>query len=228
MKSNASLMGTAFLLSLAITSVAVAQNSKRTMDGPYAPGLVTDAPFTATWQETFRDHGKPTSQETLRMARASNGSTYVATLSPDGTPSQIEIDDVPNNRMITVNALNRTYSLSKPQGGQFHILSVQQVTELLQKEQDLNAHGVERPPNLRVTSLGVRQESGMTLYGQKNEWNIGDKAIQESWISSDLCVKASYKVTSLSPLSSDGVIRDVRREEPDPKLFRVPEGYSPI
>jgi hypothetical protein len=228
MKSNTSLMGTAFLLSLAIPSLAVAQSSKRTTDGPYAPVLVTDTPFTATWQQTTLDHGKPISQTTVRMARASNGSTYVAMLLPDGTPSELEIDDVPNNRMITLNALNRTYSLSKPQGTQFHILSVQQVSELLQKEQDLNAHGVEHPPLLRVTSLGVRQESGMTLYGQKYEWNVGDRSIQESWISSDLCVKASTKQTSLSPLSYDGTIRDVRREEPDPKLFRIPEGYNPI
>ena len=228
MKSNTSLTGTALLLSLAIASLGIAQNSKRTMDGPYAPGLVTDAPFTAKWQETARDHGTPTSQETLQLARASNGSTYVATLLPDGTASWIYIDDVPNNRMITVNPFDRTYSLSKPQGGQFHILSVQQVTELLQKEQGLNAHGAERPPLLRVTSLGVRQESGMTLYGQKYEWNVADKPIQESWVSSDLCVKASSKQTSLSPLSSDGAIRDIRREEPDPKLFKIPEGYSPI
>jgi hypothetical protein len=228
MKSNTSLMGTAFLLSLVITSLAVAQSSKRTMDGPFAPGLVADAPFAATWQSIVLDHGKPISQTKVRMARASNGSTYVATLLPDGTPSQIEIDDVPNNRMITVNALDRTYSLSTPQGGQFHILSVQQVTELLQKEQDLNDHGVEHPPLLRVTSLGVRQESGMTLYGRKEEWNVGDKAIQESWISSDLCVKASTKQTSLSPLSYDGTIRDIRREEPDSKLFKIPEGYNPI
>jgi hypothetical protein len=228
MKSNASLMGTAFLLSLAIASMAAAQVSKRTMDGPFAPGLVTDAPFTATWQETTLDHGKPISQSTVRMARASTGSTYNAILLPDGTPAQIEIDDVPNNRMITVNALNRTYSLSTPQGRQFHILSVQQVTELLQKEQDLNAQGVEHPPLVRMTSLGVRHESGMTLYGQKNEWYVGDRSIQESWISSDLCVKASSKQTSQSPLSYEGTIRDVRREEPDPKLFKIPEGYSPI
>ena len=86
MKSNTSLTGTALLLSLAIASMAVAQNSKRIMDGPYAPGLVTDAPFTAAWQETARDHGKTTSQTTIQIARASNGSTYVAMLMPDGTP----------------------------------------------------------------------------------------------------------------------------------------------
>ena len=141
--------------------------------------------------------------------------------------AQIDIDDVPNNRMITLNALNRTYSLSKPQGGQFHTLSVQQVTELLQKEQDLNAHGVERSPLLRVTALGVRQENGMTLYGQKHEYKVADKPIQESWVSSDLCVRASSKQTNLSSLSYDGAIREVRREEPDPKLFKIPKGCIP-
>jgi hypothetical protein len=226
MKIRTSLTGAALLLSLSIASLAVAQNSNRTTN---APCLVTDAPFTATWHETFRDHGKPTSQEALRLARASNGSTYVAMLSPDGTASWIYIDDVPNNRMITLNPPNRTYSLSTPQEGKFHTMSVQQVTELLQKEQDLNAHGAERPPLLRVTSLGVRQESGMTLYGQKEEWNHADKEIRESWISSDLCVKVSLKSTRLeSKQEFAGTISDVRREEPDPKLFRVPEGYSPI
>ena len=196
------------------------------IDWVYAPGLVTSVPFTATWHETVRNHGKVTSQTTVQMARSSDGSIYSAILSPAGTPSQIEIDDVPNNRMISVNADSHTFRLSTPSGGKFHTLSVQQLTELLQKQQDANAQGVDRPP-VRYVSLGVKQDSGMTLYGQKVEWNVADRDIQESWISSDLGVKASWKeIRPSSEFDVVGALSEIRREEPDPKLFRVPKGYA--
>lgn len=146
MRVRTVLMRAALLLSLGVAVKNFAQVQGRTMDWANAPGRITDAPFTATWQETIRDHGKPISQTTVRMARASNGSIYGAIFSSGGTPSEIDIDDVPNNRMITLNPLDHKYRLSMPPGGKFHTLSVQQVTELLEKQQDRNAKGVEHRP----------------------------------------------------------------------------------
>jgi hypothetical protein len=229
MRVDAVLVRAVLLLSLGIAAKSFGQAPPRTTDWGFAPGLIVDAPFTATWQETVHDHGKFISQTTVRMARASNGSIYSAMLLPDGTASWIQIDDVPNNRMITLNVVNHAYSLSTPQGGKFHTLSVQQMTQILQSFQDAHAQGVEHPPDLRVTSLGVKQESGMTLYGRKFEWNTASKEIQEDWISSDLSVKASLKLIQPSnEYDIVGAISDIQREEPDPKLFKIPEGYNPI
>jgi hypothetical protein len=225
MRADAILMKVTLLLGLAAASVGFAQNLPRTMDWGYAPCLVTGAPFTATWREIFRDHGKVTSQTTVQMARASDGSIYSAILSPEGMPLQVEIDDVPNNRMITVNAVTHTYSLSTPDGGKFRTFSVQQFTELVQKWEEMN---FERPP-FRVTSLGVKQDSGMTLYGQKAVASVPDEDIHESWMSSDLGVKAASKeIRHPSEFEVVGALGDIRHEEPDPKLFRVPEGYAQI
>ena len=193
MRVSTVLTKVALLLSLSVGAKSFAQVPGRTTDGAFAPGLITDAPFTATWQQTMRDHGKLISQTTVRMARASNGSIYSEIFSGGGAPSEIEIDDVPNNRIITLNPRDHTYRRSTPQGGKFHTLSVQQLTEMLQTFQETNAQGVEHPPNLRLTSLGVKQESGMTLYGHKEEWHTASKEMRDIWISSDLGVKASMK-----------------------------------
>jgi hypothetical protein len=228
MRVSTVLMRVALLLSLGVAAKSFSQVPGRTTDWAFAPGLITDAPFTATWQETMRDHGKLISQTTVRMARASNGSIYSTIFTSGGTP-EIEIDDVPNNRMITLNPRDHTYRLLTPQGGKFHTLSVQQLTEMLQNFQDTNAQGVEHPPNLRLTSLGVKQESGMTLYGQKEEWHTASKEMRDIWISSDLGVKASMKyIWPSDERDLTGTISDVRREEPDPKLFKIPEGYTQI
>jgi hypothetical protein len=88
-------------------------------DDPFAPGHTSGVPFTAIWQQSIWDHGKLTSQTTLlRVARASDGSTYCARLTPEGTPYEVDIDDLPNNRMITLYPQNHTYKLSTPTRGQ--------------------------------------------------------------------------------------------------------------
>jgi hypothetical protein len=222
MRINAALVGVALLLNPG----SAAKSFGQIPVSGYTPGLVTGAPFSATWRETARNHGKVISQMTIQVARAANGSIYSAMVSVEGTPQQIEICDVPNNRLITVNAITHTYKLSTPDGGKFRTLSVQQFTELLQKLQDANAQGVEHPP-VRYVSLGVKQDSGMTLYGQKVVWIFADEDIQESWMSSDLGTKAGWKeIRPSSELDVVGALTEIRREEPDPKLFRVPEGYA--
>jgi hypothetical protein len=218
------------LLSLSIAAKSPAQSDTRTTDDPFAPGHTIGVPFTATWQQSIWDHGKLTSQTTLqRVARASDGSTYCATLTPDGTPTKVDIDDLPNNRMITLYPQNHTYKLSTPQVGKFHTFSLEEVAKILEQLQEENAQGSERPP-LRLTSLGVKQEDGMTLYGQKTESHVGDNVITEEWwISSDLFVKARLKQTqSTEEHVYFSVIRDVRRVEPDSTLFEIPKGYTGI
>ncbi|HEY6375373.1 MAG TPA: hypothetical protein VIX90_07590 [Edaphobacter sp.] len=129
--------------------------------------------------------------------------------------------------MITLNPVDHTYRLSTPQGGKFHPLSVQQLSQLLKGNQDAFAQGVERPP-FRMTSLGVKQENGMTLYGQRVELNTASKEVREIW-RSDLGVKVSEKYTwPLDERDRTGTTSDVRREEPDPNLFKIPEGYTQI
>jgi hypothetical protein len=217
------------LLSLSIAAKGPAQSDTRTTDDPFAPGHTSGVPFTATWQQSIWDHGKLTSQTTLlRVARASDGSTYCARLTPEGTPYEVDIDDLPNNRMITLYPPNHTYKLSTPQGGKFHTLSLEEVAKMLEWRQEYFAQGVERPP-FRLTSLGVKQEDGMTLYGQKTELHIGDIVITEDWISSDLGVKARLKQTQQTQEHVYfNVIRDVRRVEPDSTLFEIPKGYTGI
>jgi hypothetical protein len=217
------------LLSLSVAAKTSAQSAQGAVSvvTVMAPLPIKGVPFTATWQQSIWDHGKLTSQTTpWRVARASDGSTYSAALTQE--PPEVDIDDLPNNRMITLFPRNHTYRLSTPQNGKFHPLSLEEATKMLEQRQERDAQGIELP-SLRMTSLGVKQEDGMTLYGQETEWHIGRQMISEEWISSDLGVKARLKGTSpTEERVSLTVLRDVRRVEPDSTLFQIPEGYTEI
>ena len=130
--------------------------------------------------------------------------------------------------MITLYPRNQTYRLSTPIGGQFKVVSLEEVAKVAEQRQEDYAQGVELPSApFRQTTLGVKKEDGMTLWGQKIEWHNGRK--QEQWISSDLYVKARLSGTSPAEDRVDlTVLRDVRRVEPDSSLFQIPEGYTEI
>jgi hypothetical protein len=196
----------------------------RKFDDPYSPVHVKGIPFTARWQHTVLSHGKVVSRWDAVIARASNGSTYMAILGPEGTPTRIEIDDVPNNRMVTTSS-DHTYVVSTPQGGSFQLYSAQEFTSGL-----LAIHGrdVWRDSSFHLSPLGVKQEDGMTLSGQKIEFLT---QVTDVWFSTDLCVRAIE--TQSHPFEESAyeytaVLTEVRREEPEPKLFMVPDGYQQI
>jgi hypothetical protein len=209
----------ALLLSMASMASAVAQ---------IFPAGIIDAPFTATWSTT--NNGK-TITKTGIMARASNGSVYLSFAS-EGRAYRIEIQDVPNNRSITLypSPPNYTYHLLPFPGGHFRPISVQKNGEMLAELQEsyLQRPNRARPDGQAVeTSLGVKQQDGMTLFGHRSEFtsNTGNKRTEELW-SSDLGIVVSLKTVWPSEgKDSETTVTDIRRREPDPKLFQIPEEY---
>ncbi len=207
------------LLSMASTASAVAQ---------IFPAGIIDAPFTATWSTT--DNGK-TIMKTGIMARASNGSVYLSFASA-GRTYRIEIQDVPNNRSVTLypSPPRYTYHLSLFPGGHFRPTSVQKNGEMLAELQEsyLERPNRAKPDGQAVeTSLGVKRQDGMTLFGHRSEFtsNTGDKRTEELW-NSDLGIVVSLKTVWPSEgRESETTVTDIRRQEPDPKLFQIPEEY---
>jgi hypothetical protein len=196
------------------------------------PIAIVDMPFTATWVET-RHEAATTRTETKALARASNGNSYMAFLSPiggpfpAGTPYQVMILDVVNQRIITLYPANRNYHL---QHTKLRTSSAHQYAQTLQNMQNSYAQNPDRiKPDGKNhdIALGAKQQDGMMIYGAIQEFtsDTGSKRATEIW-QSDLGIETSKK-TLYSPVGNEvtGTLTNVHREEPDSKLFAIPEGY---
>jgi hypothetical protein len=192
---------------------------------------ITNAPFTASLSFT-RDGGRTYSTE--QLARASDGSTYVASRSSDGRAIRITIDDVPNNREIVLmpSPPSYTYRLVPPPGGSFRTDTIENYRQQLQQCQKsfVQLADIDKQSGSQhAVSLGVRQQEGMTLFGRRDDLTsaTGEKSSTERW-DSDLGLALSIKRTvAATGKVSSWSVTELYRIEPDPTLFEIPADYLP-
>jgi hypothetical protein len=211
------------LLTLLLTGVLVKPVSAQHIEN------VVGAPFTATTSYTSHSTGK-TQKVTDQIARAADGSTYHGYYDPDGRLRRVEINDLPNNRKIAffANTLDHSYTVSTPPDGKFTTRSTEEVRKQLRRIQSLLT---ENPDNktfsgrVHHTSLGEKSSDGMLLFGFRHEIadDDGEKYVREDW-RSDLGIVMSSTSTREEHESSY-VVTNIRQEEPDPSLFRIPKEY---
>jgi hypothetical protein len=201
------------------------------------PAHLTNAPFTARWSATTRENGESGTTSGF-MARTSDGSTYMSFASPGypapGGTFRIEIDDLKKHRHITLYpGPTNHYAATELTNGQDRIFSVQRYAQMLQQLQDSYLQRPDRPKpdgQSHVAPLGAKQQDGVTLYGHKSEFtsNKGEKRTQELW-DSDLGIVVSTKaVWPSEDKETEMTVTDIRRVEPDPILFQIPQGYRPL
>lgn len=187
---------------------------------------ITDAPFTATYSVNGQANA------TEEIARASNGSTYYATKANDGHLMHIWIVDVPNNRRIELmpSPPSYTYRLQAVDR-KIYTSTIEEYRASLQRVQESFRDRPDRDkPNgshQHEIPLGVRQEDGMTLFGNRDEITLasGEKRTVEAW-QSDLGVAATWVDTGTAT-KTVRTLTNVHRVEPDPKLFEIPAEYLP-
>jgi hypothetical protein len=175
------------------------------------------------------------------MARDKNGSTYEAWIK-DGHPTAIWIADVLKNRKIEVRPQDSTYRyipILEP-AGKLPTYSVEETFKMLQHQQEGFINHPDHPaPNLprwHFTALGCRQENGFNLCGVRDETtsNTGENQIRDTWrsdlgLTMSITEKADHLVPTVSGIEAITrieVVTDLRRVEPDPKLFEIPAGYT--
>ena len=206
----------ALILCVAFKEPALAQSTDH----------VLDAPFTATVITTSEEGQAPIKK--MRIARASNGSTYSGPYERDGKYGMVFIGDVPNHRRIEYqvpppNIRNHTYRLT---ADNFFVESLEEHRARLgccipDKDKVKGGH------LYHYTSLGEKTEDGMVLFGMRVEetFDDGTKRVSEYW-DSDLGIRVSTTVDGPKPgKHGSWVVTDIRREEPDPSLFQVPKEY---
>jgi hypothetical protein len=193
---------------------------------------ISDAPFTATLSITD-DQGRTYPAE--QFARASNGSTYVASKAKDGHTTRVTIQDVPNNRRIelTPQLPSYTYRLTPAPKCRCGTFSVDSYRETLQRAQQAF---IDRPDRDKPSgshhhevALGVMQQDGMTLFGHRDEVTLktGEKHVLEMW-ESDLGLTITERRDGpASTAIRARIVTDLKRVEPDPSIFEIPDEYLP-
>jgi hypothetical protein len=95
--------------------------------------------------------------------------------------------------------------------------------------------GVKVPPNLVIEQLGTREIQGIPARGVKTttlgteadaDWNGKPIRELEVWVSDDLAAQMRRIVKDLrAGTESKSELMAIKREEPDPALFEIPQGY---
>ena len=202
--------------------------------------LVTGSPYSALGISqtvtTLPDGNRIVRQNTIRLWRDGDGRTRSEfSLSSIGGPRPLEL-----NRTVTViddPAARERYML-QPANKVAVTLPIVPCRVTTGLEPDLSV-GPPRPPGLsmRVSTpvkLGERQVDGETASGSRVEATIPAGAIgneqpirmsAEQWYGKDLqvVVEATYR----DPRTGETryKLSDIHRDEPDAKLFRVPDNY---
>jgi hypothetical protein len=185
---------------------------------------ILDAPFTATL--TYNRLEQPPIK--MRIARASNGSTYRGPYQHDGKYGTAFIADVPNHRRIQYRVgpqefRDHTYQLTVENFS----------TESLEEHRARlgccipGKDKVEGGRLYHYTPLGEKNDDGLILFGRRVEETLdnGTKRVSEYW-DSNLGIEVSRTVDGPQPGRHESwVVTDIRREEPDPSLFQVPKEY---
>lgn len=210
--------------------------------GPLGPPAIIGAPYSATRKttriQTLADGTTITHVTTEKEARDSQGRTYRETqLNPEGDGQQ-----QPVIRYFVSDPVNRT-SISWASNGQTVLL-----THLPEPRQLPAApkRKVQAPPatppavrfqnpNLTVVDLGTETIEGVEVRGTRTIRTIpegqegNDQPItitHESWVSPEL--RTTLQQFDIDPRFGRTTIEvtGIDRNEPDPRLFQAPEGYT--
>jgi hypothetical protein len=198
--------------------------------------LVTGAPYSALGTSqtvtTLPDGNRVVRQNTIRLWRDSSGRTRSEfALSSIGGPTPLEV-----NATVTVidDPSTRERHMLQP-NGRVVTVPIAPCRVLASNEPDLTV-GPPRPAGLPLkvsppVKLGERQLDGETVAGSRVEATIpagavgNDRPIKmsaEQWYGKDLqvVVEATYR----DPRTGETryKLREIRRNEPDAKLFEVP------
>lgn len=203
--------------------------------------LVTGAPYSALGTSqtvtTSADGSRVVRQNTIRTWRDSDGRTRSdISLTSIGGPTPVEI----NTRLTVIDDPTTRERYMLQSDGRVIVVPIAPCRVMPADEPDLTV-GPPRPANLhlRVSApvrLGERRVNGERVTGSRVEATIpagamgNDQPLKmsaEQWFGKDLqvVVEATYR----DPRSGETryELREIQRNEPDARLFRVPERPSP-
>jgi hypothetical protein len=217
-----------------------AANVAQPRPAPHNVRMVTGAPYSALGTSetisTSADGSRVVRQNTIRLWRDSDGRTRSEIeLTTIGGPTPVEL----NTRLTVIDdpAARERYMVQS--NGQVVTVPISPCRVVASLEPDPTV-GPPRPAGLPVkvsqpVKLGERKVDGVTVAGSRVEATIPAGAIgneqpikmsAEQWYGKDLqvVVEATYR----DPRTGETryKLRQIQRDEPDAKLFRVPDGSA--
>ena len=188
--------------SLPLTAIAYSQNNE----------FLRDAPFTAT-----RRYVEPNGAVRIqKIARRSDGSTYLLDFDSKGVPVYVQIRDVPNRRDVLLVLTHGLYVITPWTVGENPTSSLDEF-----RARSRGPHST----SVGQTDLGPKVESGMTLYGQTMEYPPIGKI--ERWEAAELGTTYSITTNLKDGTQRKMTLVDIQRGEPDQRLFEIPKDYKP-
>ena len=199
--------------------------------------LVKKSPFEATKTRTVsRSDGTYTVSD--RVARSSDSSTYEEIRDlKTGELIYINIVDVPGRRSIFLDVKAKTYSF--PETSLPAVIPDPSSSEDLQKYIDYlktlrPTHEADGDSDRDITPLGFRTEKGFQEFGRRIVFtrlaptsSLKEK-VWDDWRIPALSVTVEkVGLDAAGNPSNAWKLTDIRAQEPDPRLFEIPEGYAP-
>jgi hypothetical protein len=193
-----------------------------TQSAAQMPQPITNAPFIAMRiQTSTQPSGSQTTFGTL--ARSSDGSGYVEFHSSDGAGIAL-IQDVVHHRMIELYLKKHMYSVFPQPNIKASTWPREGYTQYYIKSVGKPGSKQELDGGWEITTIGQRVIEGVVTVGLIDQSTDGQTS--EHWYSPalDLDLNRKSHVPAKS-FESDTQIQQLHLEEPDAKLFEIPEGY---
>jgi len=192
--------------------------------------MVKGAPFTAKWTTTteIEAHAEVTEEVTESVvARSTDGSIYQA-FYKNGNLDRVEIRNVSRERRLVLYPKTKQYVVD-PSDLTWSMPTVAQMYKSLEKTAgDYRRNYPLSHVNKVATSLGMKNVDGMTVFGH-HYVRDGARAMEGDEWESELGFIYSGRYELYGGRRTVTVtLTELKREEPDPSLFKVPKGYSTL
>lgn len=207
---------------------------------------VRGVPFAAT-QVITRTSAAGTTRTEGRIARRTDGSTYVEEVDPGtGAAVRVLIVDVPGKRLIRLDLRRRQYQVSAAPGLAAETVPVGSADDMLrwsEAHRSVTQQDTQGAVRSRQMWLGTRRVGGLltigTLREQREDVAAATASLagaasgtalrtDESWFSVDL--NMAVLMTEHRPTTGETIevlLTRILRTEPDAELFAIPQGFSP-
>lgn len=190
---------------------------------PAALYPVQDAPFTLTIEtHVERANAEATTRETQRVLRDSAGRQRYESPVIDGVPrsSTVNLIDVVAGKRITLDLDAKTAEVAPMRVGPAVVLDVSTATSL--------------PPATAVdgqTFLGTREIAGFEAWGERTVKTISYPNGPTLDLDRELWTSTHYRMPVMQiirrpRIKTTQTITNFSSAEPDPALFRIPEGFT--
>lgn len=193
--------------------------SSQSADSSLMPVHVRGVPFSAEWRKEIRSHGRIIHVEVGRIARATNGSTFMSFANEDGAVYMSVVDDMTRHEGIISRKGERRKVEARPESV-FPVFSQDSYND----SSAITSFGKDYWPNanFHLSPIGTKTVGDMHLVGQRQEV-LSPAQVTDCWFSMDIDVVVEDD--ERHPAEDYEVIwkvSKVDRSEPLAELFHPP------